>query len=170
MRERTGVHLRRMSKETGSSTSHSRFPRQPRCLGSVNPWQGKSSTPARHPAKWRLDARRHLLATVGDSQAAVAGLVAMRQNLVARREGARPEDRRWVMQMLDVRITATGKGFSVSLGVPSQVPETVAKGESEANFLSCRLYDTLLQSDKSVKYLFRSSVYDICRSIPVERR
>ena len=83
--------------------------------------------------------QRALLATVEDNQAAVTGLVATRENLLARLEGATPEDRRWVMQILDVRVTATESGFSVSLGVPPQVAAAVSgEGDSEANFLSCR--------------------------------
>ena len=90
------------------------------------------------------------------NQAAVAVLMAMGQNLVARLEGAKPEDRRRVMQVLDARVTATKGGFSVSLGVPPQVGVSVA-GEDvfEANFLSCRPYDTLLQSGEGVKGLSR---------------
>jgi len=86
-----------------------------------------------------IDPQRALLATVEDNQAAVARLVAMREQLVARLESATWEDQRWVMQMLDVRVTATDIGFTVSLRVPAQVAATVpGKGESEASFLSCR--------------------------------
>lgn len=58
---------------------------------------------------------------------------------MARLQDATPEDRRWVMQMLDVRVTATESGFSVSLGVPTQVVAAVSgEAKSEANFLYCR--------------------------------
>ncbi len=54
-------------------------------------------------------------------------------------EGATREDRRWVMRMLDVPLTATEKGFSVSLGVPLQVAATVpGTGASKASILYCR--------------------------------
>ena len=82
-----------------------------------------------------IERQRALLATVQDNQTVVLGLVAMREQLVARLESAAPEDQRWVMQMLDTRITVTDNGFTVSLRVPAQVALTVpGEGESEASF------------------------------------
>ena len=85
-----------------------------------------------------IERQKAALATVADNQAAVSGMVAMREALKARLEGATREDHRWIMQMLDVRVTPTNGGLSVSLGVPPHVVAAVADGgESVASFLSC---------------------------------
>jgi enoyl-CoA hydratase/carnithine racemase len=79
------------------------------------------------------------VATVESNQTAVAGLVTMRKQLVARLQGVTPGGRCWVMQMLDVRISAAETGSSVSLRVPPQMAATVpGKDESEVSFPSCR--------------------------------
>ena len=99
-----------------------------------------------------VERQRALLAAVRDNQAAVAGMLAMRENLLARLEGATPEEQRWVMQMLNVRVTATESGYSVSLGVPPQVASAVlGEEESVVSFLSCRPWDTLIKSGGGIK-------------------
>jgi site-specific DNA recombinase len=79
-----------------------------------------------------IDRKKAVLATLQDNQAAVETLVALRQQAAERLGGATPEDRRWLLQMLDTRITADENRFTVSLGVPPQPLESVSGS------LSCR--------------------------------
>lgn len=79
-----------------------------------------------------IERQNAVLATLEDNQAAVATLVVLRQQVAERLGSATSEDRRWLLQMLDTRITADENRFTVSLGVPPQQLESVSGS------LSCR--------------------------------
>lgn len=94
-------------------------------------------------------------AAVVGNQAAVAGLLTMGESLVPRLEDATPEYRQWAMKILDVGAAANHKGFSVSLRVPPQATDSMPGGGNfEANFLSCRPKNTLLQSGETLRGFF----------------
>ena len=65
-----------------------------------------------------------MLATHQEAKEATATLMALRAQVQDKLKSAAPEDRRWLLQTLDVKVTANSDGFILSMGVPSQFLDT----------------------------------------------
>lgn len=55
-----------------------------------------------------------------EAKEATASLITLHSQVKDRLETSTPEERRWLLQTLDVRVTANEGEFSLALGVPPQ--------------------------------------------------
>ena len=68
-----------------------------------------------------IERQKETLATSKQCNDALASLAEVRAAMIENLDSATPEDRRWVLQSLDTRVTVNGERLEVSIGIPSSV-------------------------------------------------
>ena len=91
-----------------------------------------------------LKRQREALATLRDAQATVDSLEQMYNRILGRLESATPQDRRWVLQALNTRVTVRENGIEISLGIPSESDSISINSSGLRRYASrCQPWDTM---------------------------
>lgn len=68
-----------------------------------------------------------------ETETAFEALATMRDSIIARLDSATLEDRRWMLQCLNTRVEVDGESVQISVGVPSQIQNSVQYSQVQSN-------------------------------------